>query len=138
MEVDEVMFVPELKVNFLFVSSLEDMEYAVMFEDGQGIICSKGATLDATMSIGIREGVMYRVLRQPLVGSKGILDCRSISETESSGRVASSKTSKSVNWYDITLMDEGNRLSYQSAVEIAGGSSSSEGEGTTATDLMGS
>jgi len=29
-----VMFVLELKVNFLSVSTLEDMRYAVMFEDG--------------------------------------------------------------------------------------------------------
>jgi hypothetical protein len=33
--VAEVMFVPELKVNLVSVSALEDMEYAVMFEDGE-------------------------------------------------------------------------------------------------------
>jgi hypothetical protein len=55
---------------------------------------------------------------------------------ESSGRVASSKT---VNWYDMTLMDEQSRISNQSATEVAGGSSSSEGAATATTaDLMGS
>jgi hypothetical protein len=40
-------------------------------------IHSKGAdTQDATMRLGIREGMMYRVLGQPVVGSKGILDRR--------------------------------------------------------------
>jgi hypothetical protein len=34
-------------------------------------------TQDAAVRLGIREGMMYRVLGQPIVGSKGILDCRS-------------------------------------------------------------
>jgi hypothetical protein len=127
LEVDEVMFVQELKVNLLSVSALEDMGYAMMFEDGQVLIRSEGATLDATVRLGIREGMMYRVLGQLVVGSKGILDQRSLSVAESCGRVASSKTAKSVSWYDMTLMDEQSRISDQSATEVAGGSSSSEG-----------
>jgi hypothetical protein len=78
LEVDEVMYVPELKVNFLSISSLEDTGYAVMFEDGQVLIRSEGAdTQDAAVRLGIREGMMYRVLGQPMCGSKGILDRRS-------------------------------------------------------------
>jgi hypothetical protein len=34
LEVDEVMYVPKLKVNLLSISSLEDMRYEVMFVDG--------------------------------------------------------------------------------------------------------
>jgi hypothetical protein len=34
LEVDEVMYVPELKVNFLSISTLKDMGYEVMFVDG--------------------------------------------------------------------------------------------------------
>jgi hypothetical protein len=41
--------------------------------------------------------------------------------------VASSKT---VNWYDMTLMDEQSRISYQSAAEVAGGYDV-QGAGTT-------
>jgi alkyl hydroperoxide reductase subunit AhpF len=133
----KVLFVPELKVNMLSISALEDMGYAVMFEDGQVLILSKGATLDAAVRLGIREGMMYKVMGQHVVESKGILDHRSVSETESSGRVASHKTAKPVNWYDMTLMDEESRLSDQSATEIAGESSSSEGAATAA-DVMGS
>jgi hypothetical protein len=55
LEVDEVMFVPELKVNLLSVSALEDKGYAVMFEDGQVLIRSEGATLDAAVRLGIRR-----------------------------------------------------------------------------------
>jgi hypothetical protein len=71
-----VTYVPGLKL--LSVSALEDMEYAVMFENGQGLIRSKGAdTQDAAERLGIREGMLYRVLGKPVVGSKGILDRRS-------------------------------------------------------------
>jgi hypothetical protein len=53
--VDEVMYVPKLRVNFLYVSSLEDMGYTVMFVDGQVLIRSEGAdTLDAAVRLGIR------------------------------------------------------------------------------------
>jgi hypothetical protein len=76
LEVAGVMYVPGLKL--LSVSALEDMGYAVMFEDGQVLIRSEGAdTQDATVRLGIREGMLYRVLGQPVVGSKGILDRRS-------------------------------------------------------------
>jgi hypothetical protein len=44
------MYVPELRVNLLFVSTLEYKGYAVMFEGGWVLIRSEGATLDATVS----------------------------------------------------------------------------------------
>jgi hypothetical protein len=91
LEVAGVMYVPGLKL--LSVSALEDMGYAVMFEDGQVLIRSEGAdTQDATVRLGIREGMMYRVLGQPVVGSKGILDRRSDqSATEVAGGSSSSE-----------------------------------------------
>jgi hypothetical protein len=125
LEVDEVMYVPELKVNLLSISALEDMGYEVMFVDGQVLIRAEGAALDAAVRLGIRQGMMYRVLGQPVGGSRGILDQRSVS--------------KKVSWYDLTLMDEQSSTSDQSAAEVAGGSSGSEGAATTtATDLIGS
>jgi hypothetical protein len=127
LEVDEVMYVPELKVNLLFTSTLEDMGYAVMFVDGQVLIRAERATLDATVRLGIRQGMMYRVLGQPIscLDSKGILDQRSVS--------------KKVSWYDLTLMDEKNSTSDQSVAKVASGSSSLEGAATAAAaDLIGS
>jgi hypothetical protein len=84
------------------------------------------------MRLGIREGMLYRLLGQPVVESKGTLDQRSMPKTESGGRVASSKTAKSVSWYDMTSMDEENRLSDQNAAEVVRGSSSSKGVATAA------
>jgi hypothetical protein len=91
LEVAGVMYVPGLKVNLLSVSSLEDMGYVVTLEDGQVLIRSKGAdTQDATVRLGIREGMLYRVSGQLVVGSKGILDCRSDhSATEVAGGFSS-------------------------------------------------
>jgi hypothetical protein len=66
--------------------------------------------------------MMYRVLGQPIVGSKGILDQRSVLET--------------VRWYDMTLMDEQSRISDQSTAEVAGMSSSLKGAATTTTYFM--
>jgi hypothetical protein len=50
---------------FALSITLEDMGYAVMFEDGQVLIHSEGAdTQDAAVRLGIREGMMYKVLGQ--------------------------------------------------------------------------
>jgi hypothetical protein len=70
--------IPGLKVNLLSVSVLEDMGYAITFEDGHVLIHLEGAdTQDAVARLGIIEVMMHRVLGQPIVGSKGILDRRS-------------------------------------------------------------
>jgi hypothetical protein len=75
LEVAGVIYVPGLKL--LLVSALEDMGYAVMFEDGHVLIRSEGVdTQDTTVRLGIKEGMIYRLLGQPVCGSKGILDCR--------------------------------------------------------------
>jgi hypothetical protein len=78
--------------------------------------------LDVTMRLGIRKDMMYMVLGQPIGGSRGILDQRSVSNK--------------VSWYDLKLMAEQNNTSDQSATEVAGGSSSSEGETTTTTTYL--
>jgi hypothetical protein len=41
LEVDEVMYVPEMKVKFLSILALEDMGYDVMFIDGHVLIREK-------------------------------------------------------------------------------------------------
>jgi hypothetical protein len=92
LEVDGVMYVPELKFNFLYVTNLADMEYTMLFVDGKVLLCGEGATLDATMSLEIMQGMMYRLLARPVVGSRGSLNQSSVSGT--------------ISWYEMTLMDE--------------------------------
>jgi hypothetical protein len=61
--VAEVMYVPKLKVNFLSVAVMEDMGYAMMFEDGHVLIHVEGEdTQDIIVRLGIIECMMYRVL----------------------------------------------------------------------------
>jgi hypothetical protein len=68
-----VIYVPGLKV--LSISALKDMGYAVTFNEEHVLIHSKGAdTQDAVVRLGIREGMLYRLLGQPVCESKGILD----------------------------------------------------------------
>ena len=54
LEVAEVLFVLELKVSLLLVSTLEDEGYGVVFEHGNVFIYLEGATLDATTVLGVR------------------------------------------------------------------------------------
>ena len=89
------------------------------------LIRVEGVALDATVRLGIMQGMMYRVLGQPAGGSGGILDHRSML--------------KKVSWYELTLMDEQSSTLDHSAAKVAGGSSSSEGAAiATTADLIGS
>jgi hypothetical protein len=106
-----------VKVNLLSISTLENMGYEVMFVDGQVLIRAKGAALDVAVRLGIRQGMMYRVLGQPVSGSKGILDHRSMSNK--------------VGWYNLTLIDEQSSTSNQSGAEVAGGSEIDPGGDTS-------
>jgi hypothetical protein len=82
-----------LGLKSLSVSTLEDMWYAVMFEDGHALIrLERADTQDAVVRLCIKEGMLYRVLGQPVLGSKGILDRRSNqSAAEVARRSSSSK-----------------------------------------------
>jgi hypothetical protein len=64
---------------------MEDTGYAVMLEYGNVLIQLKGVSLDEVVRFGIKKGMMYMVLGQHVVGSKGILDHRLVSMVESRG-----------------------------------------------------
>jgi len=95
LKVTEVLFVPELKVIFLLVSTLEDEGYGVVFKHGHVFIYPKEATLDTTTMLGVRKGRLYMLLGQPVCESKGILDSRSMSVT--GGCEATSTTVRSLS-----------------------------------------
>jgi hypothetical protein len=50
------------------------MGYTMFFVDGQVLLCVEGGDLDETMRLGIRKGMMYRLLGKPIGGSKGVLE----------------------------------------------------------------
>jgi hypothetical protein len=53
-----VLDVPGLKENLLSISVMEDRGFV---EKGQVLICSKGASHDTAVMIGVREGNLYRL-----------------------------------------------------------------------------
>jgi hypothetical protein len=63
-------------------------------------IYPKGATLDAASVLGVRQGRLYRLLGHPVCKSKGILDSGSVLVI--GGCEATSRTIRSLNWYEIT------------------------------------
>jgi hypothetical protein len=114
LKVAEVSHVPEMKLNILSVSYLEDMRYEIMFEDGKVLICSEGEdTQDATMRLGIMEGMLCKLLGQNVVGSSGFMDSNSVSKGERvewereliSGTQSSSRTLIGINRNESTQMD---------------------------------
>jgi hypothetical protein len=62
LEVAAVLFVLEMNVSLLSVSTLEDEGYGVMLQHGHVNKYSEGATLDATIVLGVRHGRLYRLL----------------------------------------------------------------------------
>jgi hypothetical protein len=74
-----------------------------VFEHGHVLIYREGATLDASLVLGVRQGRLYRLLGQPVCKSKRILDLGSVSVT--SGCEATSSTIRSLNWYEMTQLD---------------------------------
>jgi hypothetical protein len=69
-----VLYVPKLKKNLLSVSVLEDMGFVVMFKKWQVLIRPEGISTDTIVSIGVREGKLYRLHGKHVCGSKEILD----------------------------------------------------------------
>lgn len=69
-----VLYVPELKMNLLSNSTLEDKGVGILFQDEHVLTYLEGATLDTVLGIGVREGKMYRLQGKLVGGSKGILD----------------------------------------------------------------
>lgn len=57
------------------------------------------------MRLGIRQGTMYKLLGQPMIGSKRILDRGSILEIECSGHEDLFKSVYTKSWYEMRLMD---------------------------------
>jgi hypothetical protein len=147
LEVEELLFVPELKVILLSISALEDEGYGVMFQHGHVHIYLEGATLDAATVLGVRQGRLYRLLGQPVCKSKGTLDSELVLVT--GGCEATSSTVRSLSWYEMTQLDaqeceetpkgmeRRNRSSAQDPVQVAGKLSGSEGAATTADGVMG-
>jgi hypothetical protein len=58
--------VPGLKNNFLLVLVMEKNYFSMIFQRGKVLILSEGASPDTTLSIGVRDGNLYRLQGKPI------------------------------------------------------------------------
>lgn len=66
LHIEEILFVPGLKKNLLFISTLEDKGFRVIFMDGKALLWPKDGDMSSTVMIGVREGGLYRLLGHPI------------------------------------------------------------------------
>jgi hypothetical protein len=62
LEVSELLYIPELIVDFLLVSSLDESGFGVVFYDGHAFLYSMGATADTLVMLGVKYEGLYRFL----------------------------------------------------------------------------
>ena len=72
-----MLFVPNIRVNLLSISSFEDGGYGITFQQGQVCVSSEEATQDLVVVLAIRYERFYKLLSQPMVGYSGYLDTKS-------------------------------------------------------------
>jgi hypothetical protein len=70
LQLSEVLYVPGMKRNLVFVYALENKGYKVTFFKGKVLAWHKNSRMDSTRVIGVRENSLYRLTIRP---SPGIL-----------------------------------------------------------------
>ena len=63
MKIKDVLYVPGLKKNLLFISDFDKRGFIFSFIDGKVLMWSKGKTIDDAVEIGIKEGGLYKLKR---------------------------------------------------------------------------
>ena len=60
LHVDDILYVPGLKKNLLYVVGLEDKGHKVLFMDKKVFLWEKDTDLDSAIQIRVREGDLYK------------------------------------------------------------------------------
>jgi hypothetical protein len=81
LEVGKVLYIPELTINFLSVSTLDESRFGVVFHDGHVLLYPTGETDDTTMMLGFKYEGLYRLFGRLVLGSIGFMDSDSVSES---------------------------------------------------------
>ena len=61
LRVMDVLWVPELRMSVLSVSTLEKKGFDVVFQDRQVLIKTRGYSSDKTTILGVRESNLYKI-----------------------------------------------------------------------------
>jgi hypothetical protein len=72
--IEHMLYILEVRVNLLLVSSFEDGGYGITFQQGQVLISSTGTDQNIAMVLGVKEGRLYKLLSRPMIGTSGCLD----------------------------------------------------------------
>jgi hypothetical protein len=113
LKVGEVLYVPELTINFLSVSALDESGFRVVFNSGHVFLYPMGETIDTTVMLGVKYEGLYRLLGRPVLGSSGFLVSNSVSESWKvawereliHGSQSSFGTLKGLNRHESTQLD---------------------------------
>jgi len=62
LHLNNILYVPSLKINFIYISCLEDKGDRVDFDDGKLLVWGKYSSIDKVRVIGFREGNLYIVI----------------------------------------------------------------------------
>jgi hypothetical protein len=66
LQLSEVLYVPRMKRNLVFVSDLEDKGNKVTFFEGKVLAWHKNPRMDSARVIGVRENSLYRLTVRPV------------------------------------------------------------------------
>ena len=61
MKMKDVLYIPGLKNNLLYILALDKKVFRVSFVDGEVLMWTKGKTIDDAVVIGVEEGGLYRL-----------------------------------------------------------------------------
>ena len=61
LHIDDILYVPDLKKNLLYVASLEDKGFRVLFMDKKVFLWAKDEDLSSAVQIAVQEGGLYKV-----------------------------------------------------------------------------
>ena len=65
LHLNNILYVPGLRKNFLSISCLEDKGDRVAFVDGKVLVWGKDSSVNKARVIGVYEGSLYRVITPP-------------------------------------------------------------------------
>jgi hypothetical protein len=66
LRVTNVLWVPELRISVLSVSTIEKKGFDIVFQDGHALIKPRGSSSDTTLILGVRESNLYRLKGKPM------------------------------------------------------------------------
>ena len=65
LQLREVLYVPGMKRNLVFISALEDKGYKITFTEGRVLAWHKESHIRSSKVIGVQENILYKLTIKP-------------------------------------------------------------------------